>query len=86
MMLLLAAAVGCALGAAYSGYLWLDVRRAVERRRVPSRTGTFLRAGGIALALTFLSRTGPASLVTAFAGLILVRSMVVWRIGRAAHA
>jgi hypothetical protein len=86
MTLLLAALVGCLLGAAYGWYLWFDVRRAVEARRLLLRRGAFLRLSGVGIALSLLGRTGGPNLIAALAGLMITRTALVCHVGRVGRA
>lgn len=96
MTLLLAACAGCLLGAAYVGWIWTDARRIVgeprraggiprRHRNLMTRSAAF-RLVGIGAALFVISRTGSQSLLVALGGMMLVRTVLVWRIGRPTHA
>jgi len=86
MNLLLSAIAGCLLGAAHAGHLWRDVRRYVLTGKHALRWGMLFRLMGVAVGLVIISKTGGPNFIAALIGLLLVRTVLIWRVGMVGDA
>jgi hypothetical protein len=61
-------------------------RRTGAPRTYPMVRGTLLRVVGAGLVLLLIARTGGGNLIAALIGLFVVRTVVIWRVGRVPDA
>jgi hypothetical protein len=88
MNLIIAALAGAGIGFAFFGGLWVSIRCTVRR---PRRRGMIAVCGALrwvlaVLAFFIVSRAGGASVVAAFGGFWLTRSIMILGLSEVLHA